>query len=86
MVSGIYLFFKLSNLTEQGMREQIMGNDMGLNRGGLRVTNTAEERESHEKKRGQNKGGWMIHSLLGYCFVCGRTHSNSQTFIPNSAP
>lgn len=32
------------------MREQIMGNEMDLNRGGLRVTNTAEEREGHETK------------------------------------
>lgn len=50
MVSGIYLFFKLSNQTRPGMREQIMGNEMDLNRRGLRVTNTAEERESHETK------------------------------------
>lgn len=62
------------------MREQIMQNDMGLNWEGLRVTNTAEERESHETKGDKNKRGWMIHSLLGFCFVCGRTHSNNQTF------
>lgn len=50
MVSGTYLFFKLSNQTGQGMRERIVGNDRGLKREGLRVTNTAEERESHETK------------------------------------
>lgn len=34
MVSGTYLFFKLSNQIGQGMREKIMENDMGLNREG----------------------------------------------------
>lgn len=63
-----------------------MRNDVDLNREGLRVTNTAEERESLETERRQSKRGWMIHSLLGYCFVYVRTHSNNQTFIPNSAP
>lgn len=69
MVSGTYLFFKLSNQTGQGVREQIMRNDTGLNREGLRVTNTAEERESLETEK-ETKQAWLDDSLFAGLLLC----------------
>lgn len=81
MVSGRYLFFELSNQTGQGMREQIMDNDMGLSREGLRVTNTAEERESHETKGDKaNVAGWVtLYRAVALC-VSGLTTITKPLF------